>query len=143
MHSNGTSANQPESALGTYPVGILMYHPSGYMSATMASTNTTVRPQNISYPFSKTDSLADWALVGQHTLSYAGPYSFTGRNEGEMRGEVKHGPLFVANVPNWVGSDQLRNFTLVREGDGWVLAISIWSEARKTDGRIYWRQATV
>jgi hypothetical protein len=113
----------PDAAYGAAPVGILTYSKSGFMSATVTATEPAFRP-NLTFPYQDSDSDADWALVGKHSLGYAGPFSV---NEAlpanKTSGQLFHGPLIVANVPTWVGSQQKRNYTIVREGADTLLRI--------------------
>lgn len=113
----------PDAAYGEAPVGILTYSRSGYMSATITATEPGLRP-NLTFPFQPTDADADWALVGKHSIGYAGPFRV---NEAlpasRTEGQVFHGPLVVANVPTWVGTEQRRNYTVVREGRDTLLRI--------------------
>lgn len=113
----------PDAAYGDAPVGILTYSKSGYMSATITATEPGLRP-NLTFPFQVTDSDADWALVGKHSIGYAGPFRV---NEAlpanKTNGQVFHGPLVVANVPTWVGTEQKRNYTVVKEGKDTFLKI--------------------
>ncbi|EKG11018.1 hypothetical protein MPH_12021 [Macrophomina phaseolina MS6] len=92
------------------------------MSATLASTTPEDRPQNLTWPYREGQSDADWALVGKHSLAYAGPFSFNEsvpvkEVDGGLEGQVIHGPLEVASLPSFVGSEQPRDFSLVW-GDG-------------------------
>lgn len=93
------------------------------MSATITATEPQLRP-NLTFPFQATDSDADWALVGKHSIGYAGPFRV---NEAlpanKTSGQVLHGPLTVANVPTWVGTEQRRNYTVVRENGETLLRI--------------------
>jgi hypothetical protein len=63
----------PDAAYGIAPVGILTYSRTGYMSATITATEPAFRP-NLTFPFQPTDADADWALVGKHSIGYAGPF---------------------------------------------------------------------
>lgn len=148
---NGTPILDP--GYGANPVGLILYHPTHYMSATLASTTPEDRPADLAWPFRAGQSDADWALVGKHSLAYAGPFSF---NEsvpveavaGGVTGQVVHGPLEVATLPSHVGSAQRRDFSLVfgeggREGkgvgallnlradNGGGIAVSLWWERVK------------
>ncbi|KAF1926251.1 uncharacterized protein M421DRAFT_68117 [Didymella exigua CBS 183.55] len=106
----------PDAAYGTAPVGLLTYSRSGYMSATITATEPAFRP-NLTFPFQDSDSDADWALVGKHSLGYAGPFSVNADlPASKVQGQLFHGPLLVANVPTWVGTRQKRNYTVVSEG---------------------------
>ncbi|PVH94647.1 hypothetical protein DM02DRAFT_539043, partial [Periconia macrospinosa] len=110
---NGTPV--PDRAYGEAPIGLLTYTASGYMSATLAATEPNLRPSNLSFPFSPSDPDSLWSLVGKHTLAYAGPFSVSDAIEAdEVHGQIFHGPLVVANVPAWVGSRQVRNYTIFR-----------------------------
>jgi hypothetical protein len=106
----------------------------------MASTNSSQQPTGI-YPYQKGDDIEPWSLLGIHSLCYSGPFSFTGRNEvpGKMQGEILHGPVIMSNIPDWVGSDQLRNFTIFEEGeDKWSLRLRITNETTAVQGDIWW-----
>lgn len=113
----------PDAAYGSAPVGILTYSRSGYMSATITATEPELRP-SLTFPFQASDLDSDWALVGKHSIGYAGPFRV---NEAlpanRTSGQVFHGPLTVANVPTWVGTEQKRNYTVVREGSDTLLRI--------------------
>ncbi|KXH64274.1 hypothetical protein CSAL01_06799 [Colletotrichum salicis] len=63
----------PDRTYGSNPVGILSYSKSGFMSATITSTDPEDRPANLTFPFEDSQSDADWALVGKHSIGYAGP----------------------------------------------------------------------
>ncbi|KZM20237.1 uncharacterized protein EKO05_0003683 [Ascochyta rabiei] len=113
----------PDAAYGAAPVGILTYSKSGYMSATITATEPQLQP-NLTFPFQASDLDSDWALIGKHSIGYAGPFRV---NEAlpanKTSGQVFHGPLVVANVPTWVGTEQKRNYTVVREGRDTLLRI--------------------
>lgn len=89
------------------------------MSATITATEPHLRP-NLTFPFQESDSDADWALVGKHSIGYAGPLRVSDSiPANRTHGQVFHGPLTVANVPTWVGANQRRNYTVVeRREDG-------------------------
>ncbi|KAI5369445.1 Putative Lipocalin-like domain-containing protein [Septoria linicola] len=103
----------PDRAYGKSPVGLLTYTKSGFMSATITATEADFRPSNLTFPYNETDPTEDWALVGQHTLAYAGPWSVSpDLPVTNTSGQLIHGPLWVANVPSWTGSEQRRNFSV-------------------------------
>ncbi|KAG9205514.1 hypothetical protein G6514_008156 [Epicoccum nigrum] len=112
----------PDLAYGDHPVGLLTYTPTGYMSATITASEPSLRPSNLTFPFQPTDSDADWALVGKHSIGYAGPWRVNEElPHSKTSGQIFHGPLTVANVPSWVGNEHRRNYTVVREGgDTWL-----------------------
>ena len=91
------------------------------MSATITATEPWLRP-NLTFPFQANDTDADWALVGKHSIGYAGPLRISDDiPANETDGQVFHGPLTVANVPTWVGANQRRNYTVIeREEEGKV-----------------------
>ncbi|KAF1944618.1 hypothetical protein EJ02DRAFT_340554 [Clathrospora elynae] len=109
----------PDEPYGAHPVGVLIYTASGYMSATITATEPFLRP-NLTFPYQASDSDADWALVGKHSVGYAGPLRINPDiPASETEGQVFHGPLTVANVPTWVGAEHRRNYTVVeREEEG-------------------------
>jgi lipocalin-like protein len=114
----------PDRAYGEAPVGILTYSKSGYMSATISATEAELRPLTLSFPFTDDQPESDWALVGKHSIGYAGPFSINPNFPATTtQGGVFHGPLVAANVPAWVGTRQARNYTIVQEGDRTLLHI--------------------
>jgi hypothetical protein len=103
----------PDLPYGKAPVGLLIYTESGFMSATITATEPEFRP-NLTFPYQPNDSDADWALVGKHSIGYAGPYSVNDELPAtETEGQIFHGPLTVANVPSWEGQRGKRNYTIV------------------------------
>lgn len=87
------------------------------MSATITATEPEFRPANLSFPFLDSQSDADWALVGKHGVAYAGPVTISNDiAPNTTHGQILHGPLIVANVPAWVGTQQKRNYTLYDDG---------------------------
>jgi hypothetical protein len=103
----------PDLPYGKAPVGLLIYTESGFMSATITATEPEFRP-NLTFPYQPNDSDADWALVGKHSIGYAGPYSVNNELPAtETEGQIFHGPLTVANVPSWEGQRGKRNYTIV------------------------------
>ncbi|KFA69774.1 hypothetical protein S40285_10362 [Stachybotrys chlorohalonatus IBT 40285] len=130
----------PDAAYGEAPVGIITYSRSGYMSATIAATEAELRPQNLTFPFTEDQSDADWALVGKHTIGYAGPYRVSDAIPATAEsGQIFHGPLVVANVPRWVGSSQTRNYTITRQGNETYLQILSRRDGGYT-GELFWRR---
>ncbi|PVI00024.1 hypothetical protein DM02DRAFT_655792 [Periconia macrospinosa] len=118
-------------------VGLITYLPSGYMSANLASTESDKRPRNLTYPAKDGQPDSDWALVGKNTLAYAGncsvePWSTT------TNGTLIHGPLLVADVPSWEGTNQTRNYEVTKEGNKTVLRLWIHREGSETIGNLYW-----
>ncbi|KAL5120439.1 hypothetical protein ACEQ8H_001729 [Pleosporales sp. CAS-2024a] len=69
---NTTSAHNgipiPDASYGSAPVGLLVYTSTGWMSATITATEPASRP-NLTFPFRATDSDADWAAIGKHSLA--------------------------------------------------------------------------
>ena len=120
--------------------------PDGYMSTTVASSDTSLLPDNlnVTYPFQDGQTDADWAKAGRHVLSYSGPYAVRGNGddagrEGAGSGTVVHGPLAVANVPPMKGTMQERNFTLVDTDEGRFL--EILQESNGVRSQLWWKQA--
>ncbi|OAG07323.1 uncharacterized protein CC84DRAFT_1062805, partial [Paraphaeosphaeria sporulosa] len=129
----------PDLAYGEAPVGILTYSKTGYMSATITATEPAFRP-NLTFPYQDSDLDSDWALVGKHSIGYAGPFRV---NEAlpanKTHGQVFHGPLVVANVPTWTGTEQKRNYTVVREGGETFLKIGS-ERGGGYRGVLWWRR---
>ncbi|WYZ44961.1 hypothetical protein EsH8_VIII_000277 [Colletotrichum jinshuiense] len=123
---------------GSAPVGILTYSKTGYMSATITSTDVEDRPANLTFPFEEGQSDADWALVGKHSIGYAGPFRISDEIPATATfGQVFHGPLTVANVPSMVGANHKRNYTIFE--DGKLLRITSQRDGSNR-GELWWRR---
>lgn len=95
---------------------------------------------DLTYPSKPNQSDAEWALVGKHTLAYAGGLSVKEGSTCE-NGTLYHGPLTVANVPSWVGTSQERNYTVFRADEGAVvLHIYTRDEVNKVMGNLFWER---
>ncbi|KAF1939807.1 hypothetical protein EJ02DRAFT_351419, partial [Clathrospora elynae] len=135
---NGTlTTTATPGDLGLYPIGFLIYHSSGFMSANMASTT----PGDIPLP-AKNYTDAEYSLMARHTLSYAGGLSvWEGSNE--TMGTVTHGPLTMATRPDWEVVNQTRNYTVsigYYEGRD-VLHLWARNEEKYSISNIYWARA--
>ncbi|KAI4921479.1 hypothetical protein J4E85_008824 [Alternaria conjuncta] len=133
----------PDLPYGKAPVGLLIYTESGFMSATITATEPEFRP-NLTFPYQPNDSDADWALVGKHSIGYAGPYSVNEELPAtETEGQIFHGPLTVANVPTWEGQKGKRNYTIVEveENGEEVTYLKIGSErGNGYRGILWWKK---
>ena len=169
----------PDAVYGSAPVGILTYSKSGYMSATITSTDIEDRPANLTFPFrdGQTDAdvcihldywtraswsvrrlehssdltkyiyiilktslltLIKWALVGRHSIGYAGPLQIsTAIPATRTHGQVIHGPLTVANVPSMAGASHIRNYTLFDNGKTLLIASQRDASNR---GELWWKR---
>ncbi|KAF6810097.1 hypothetical protein CMUS01_03990 [Colletotrichum musicola] len=128
----------PDKTYGENPVGILTYSKSGYVSATLTSTNPEDRPANLTFPYEDGQSDADWAKVGRHSIGYAGRLQISDAFPATLTaGQVIHGPLTVANVPSMVGTSARRNYTLFE--DGKILLISSQRDGGNR-GELWWRR---
>ncbi|EKD17583.1 uncharacterized protein L3040_006704 [Drepanopeziza brunnea f. sp. 'multigermtubi'] len=134
----------PDAVYGKNPVGLLIYTASGFMSATITATEPELRPDGLTFPYLPNQSDADWALVGRHSIGYAGPLSInTDLPANETHGQLFHGPLTVANVPSMVGIEQRRNYTVfeVVEDGVKVRYVRIGSErGNGFRGELWWRR---
>ena len=159
---NGVSV--PDLAFGEDPVGLLTYTPSGFMSLNIAaskhilrtqiwtrlkysSAQSQYRPANLTFPYNETDSKQDWALVGQHTLSYAGPWSVSHDDSTtEKSGSMVHGPIWVANVPKWTGIEEHSNYSVheTKSSEGFPKGTKLLRMESKWDngneGVLWWRR---
>lgn len=157
----------PDAVYGSAPVGILTYSKSGFMSATITSTDLEDRPANLTFPYRDGQSDADvspnhprearfieifdlhiskkrvlilpkWALVGRHSIGYAGPLQIsTAIPATRTHGQVIHGPLTVANVPSMAGASHVRNYTLFDNGK--TLLIASQRDAANR-GELWWKR---
>lgn len=110
------------------------------MSATITATEPEYRPSNLTFPFLESQSDADWALVGKHSIGYAGPWSVnTALPATKTNGQVFHGPLLLANVPSMVNVTHRRNYTVVERGEGTFLRIGSQRDGGFT-GELWWKR---
>lgn len=135
----------PDASYGSAPVGLLIYTATGFMSATITATEPEFRPTNLTFPFLPNQTDSDWALVGKHSIGYAGPLRVNlDLPANKTSGQVFHGPLTVANVPSMVNATQRRNYTVVREGGGngnGSVLLRIGSErGGGFTGELWWRK---
>ncbi|CZT00751.1 uncharacterized protein RAG0_08664 [Rhynchosporium agropyri] len=128
----------PDAVYGSNPVGILTYSKSGFMSATLTSTDVENRPTNLTFPFKEGQTDVDWAKVGRHSIGYAGRLQIsTAIPATRTHGQVIHGPLTVANVPSMAGASHIRNYTLYENGK--LLLIASQRDSRNR-GELWWRR---
>ncbi|KAI6258699.1 hypothetical protein MCOR19_004932 [Pyricularia oryzae] len=129
-----------ENVYGISPVGILLYTVDGYMSATITSTHPQDRPAALSFPPRADQSDSDWATIAKRSISYAGPFVINDQvPTTETSGQIFHGPLTVANVPSWIGTKQVRNYTLYENGR--LLFITSKREDG-SEGQLWWTRST-
>lgn len=115
-----------------------MYTKTGFMSATISATEAEFRPMNLTFPFTDDQSDHDWALAGKHSIGYAGHLSISNAfPASKTKGQLIHGPLIAANVPRWVGTKQIRNYTVHREGNRTLLQIDSQRDGGYT-GQLWW-----
>lgn len=99
---------------GTGAIGLITYTADGYMAATLATSDPDLLPKNVTSPPQTGQTDQDWALVGRHTLSYAGHWSINETFPSDKNsGQILHGPLTVANIPSWIGVIQRRNYVII------------------------------
>jgi len=89
------------------------------MSATLATTDPSYIPQNLTFPAREGQSIEDWALVGKHTLFYAGHFSINETFPSDKRsGQLLHGPIMVASVASLIGGFMKREYEVVYDKRG-------------------------
>lgn len=99
---------------GTGAIGLITYTPEGFMAATLATNDPDLLPKNVTSPPQAGQTDEDWALVGRHTLSYAGHWSINETFPSDKNsGQILHGPLTVANIPTWIGMTQRRTYNVI------------------------------
>jgi hypothetical protein len=110
------------------------------MSATITATEPENRPRNLTFPFLANQTDADWALVGKHSIGYAGPLRInTALPATKSNGQIFHGPLIVANVPSMANATHKRNYTVVERDEGTFLRIGSQREGGFT-GELWWKK---
>ncbi|KAH7137909.1 Lipocalin-like domain-containing protein [Dendryphion nanum] len=130
----------PDVSYGEAPVGLLTYTASGFMSATITATEPEFRPENLTFPFLPNQTNEDWALVGKHSIGYAGPLRVNDAlPANKTHGQVFHGPLIVANVPSMANATQRRNYTVVDRGNATYLRIGSERGGGFT-GELWWKK---
>ena len=83
----------------------------------------------------------------RHTLAYAGPWKVSPDiPASETSGQLIHGPLWVANVPSWTGSEQRRNYSVFTSSfdDGYPHGTKLLRiQSRRDNGNegvLWWRR---
>ncbi|ORY58698.1 Lipocalin-like domain-containing protein [Pseudomassariella vexata] len=132
FESNGTSINTEPQA------GILTYHKYGYMSANTMSTVPEFRPEGLTWPPQDNQTDLDWATVARHTLGYSGPFSIN--QSTANTGFITHGPLYVADIPSWVGTEQLRPYTLTKGKEETILRFTLINDENGRESNLYWKK---
>ncbi|KAI1206930.1 uncharacterized protein F4807DRAFT_437713 [Annulohypoxylon truncatum] len=116
-YDNGTIAHSEEPTLGKFPVGMLTYQPT-WMSATFMSSRPEDRPPDLN--INSAAALAgpddEWALIGKHTMAYAGPWRVSQTTEDKEVGQIAHGPIRVAWLPSWVGGTLVKDYEIYDAG---------------------------
>ncbi|KAI1655625.1 Lipocalin-like domain-containing protein [Daldinia decipiens] len=112
---NGTVSHDPDPALGQFPVGMLTYNTAGWMSANFVSSKPEDRPEDIDTGAPDVGTDAEWALIGKHTLAYAGPWYVSETTDDVEVGQITHGPTKIAWLPTWVGIELQKNYTLLED----------------------------
>jgi hypothetical protein len=109
----------PDSTYGAVPAGVLEYTSTGYMSTILTATAPDLRPQGLTIPAEPDQSNTSWAIIGQHTLAYAGPFQFNNAFPGTnaTHGQIVHGPLLSSTLPSYVGSFQHRSYFFYDDGE--------------------------
>lgn len=71
-------------------------------------------------------------------MGYAGPVSVSDLIPAtNITGQLIHGPLEIATPPSWIGTSQLRNYTVYDQDDGVFLKIE---SPRPTGIAVLWWQ---
>ncbi|KAL0944793.1 uncharacterized protein CTRU02_202680 [Colletotrichum truncatum] len=128
-----------------YPSGGSVYSPSGHISFVITANDTTqtdVRPKQVSLPAKPTDPDHLWALVAQHSLGVFGNYRFSdvncdggnGKKCNKGKGwygqgkDCKNGPSGVltvdvtsATLPSYVGLQLVNTFEFTDDCNKHVL----------------------
>lgn len=90
--------------------------------------------------FQTLQACADSTLLTPSLLCYAGPLSVSDAiPASNVSGQVIHGPLDVATIPAWVGTSQLRNYTVFEDADGETL-LRITSPRPTGTANLWWRK---
>jgi hypothetical protein len=117
---------------GEHPIGYLLYHPDGYMSATlMAADRPPLAQPSRPYALSAEDAAAVIRTMGS---AYCGTYDV-------QEGSVVH-HVQASLIPNLTGADEVRPFELIdehlyvytmpRPDDDGVKICAIWKRAEPT-----------
>lgn len=89
------------------------------MPATLATTDPSSLPKNITFPLQAGQIIEDWALVRQPTLLFAGQFSINETFPSDKRsGQILHGPLMVASIPLYTGAFLRREYSVIFDKQG-------------------------
>ena len=97
----------------------------------LASNNPRFRPDSVNLPPPPIDASEfdhEWAVAAKFALAGAGPYSVVSDRlhpaTTELHGQIHIGPLVVSNLPGFVGSTLVRNYTLYYRENGVFLKLT-------------------
>ncbi|KAK1759901.1 Lipocalin-like domain-containing protein [Echria macrotheca] len=137
---NLTSNTLLPSSWGDSPTGHLTYTRYGYMSAVMAATVPAWRPTDVRWPPKDSDPPHSWELIGRHSMSYAGPFALNASVANTATaGQLLHGPMEVASVPDMVNNTQARSYVVVERGEDEVY-LNVWLLSQELRSEIWWRR---
>lgn len=121
--------------LGVNPVGLLTYNPEGYMSASLGPTDPSYIP-----PLRDEPTHEDFALTGEHILTYAGGLKLAWENSTATAGRVIHGPLIVSSLRIWLNTEQWRDYRVTRKAKetGGKDVLQLYALGAETFSSLFW-----
>ncbi|KAI1857547.1 uncharacterized protein JN550_013180 [Neoarthrinium moseri] len=121
---NGTISPPSNDPLGSKPVGIIAYTSTGWVTMNSMATEPALRPDWLTWPPQDNQTDADWAVLGRHTYSYAGPVTDVVPRY-PTAGSLVHGPLTFSNIPAQVGTAQHRDYELLDDASYLQLTVKL------------------
>ncbi|KXX80388.1 hypothetical protein MMYC01_203280 [Madurella mycetomatis] len=116
--------------------GVISYSQSGWVVTSMASSDPSLLPLDLTYPPLDSQTDAEWAMIGRTTLSYFGRY--TAYPSTHLTGRLDHGPLTGASVPTVIGASLVRNYTIVKNNDG--IFVELRFATGSSEQVIWWKR---
>jgi hypothetical protein len=88
---------------------------------------------------------ADYALMGRHSLAYAGELHLQWENSTATAGRLTHGPLVMASLWRMLGRNQTRDYVVTKRAHetGGKDVLKLWTRDEKEGSiaNIYWVRA--
>jgi hypothetical protein len=97
------------------------YTESGYVTVILTANDTTqseLRPKELTLPANPEDLDARWALVAKHSLAFGGPFTLDVHraNGNDWSGVLTTGPFTTATLPSYIGLSGPSNYSFHENG---------------------------
>ncbi|KAH8699426.1 hypothetical protein GQ44DRAFT_718148 [Phaeosphaeriaceae sp. PMI808] len=100
---------------------MIEYTESGYITVILTANDTTqseVRPKELTLPAKPGDSDAHWALVGKYSFAFGGPFTLDVHRAygNDWSGVLTTGPFTTATLPSSIGLSGPSNYSFHEKG---------------------------